>query len=118
MDVNSSSVMPFVANILSSLGITVAAEFEETVSTSTKREYSSITTMWFVQREEAHRSRQRNGARGQMVRVTFLVALTYFRGWQIDRKGRDLLVSLLVHQCKETIFSHAVAAKSLMPFTS
>ena len=33
------------ANILSSLGITAAAEVEETVSTSTKREYSSITTM-------------------------------------------------------------------------
>ena len=43
-----------------------------------------------------------------MVGVTFEVSPTYFRDLQIDMEGSVLLLSLLVYQFEETIFSHEV----------
>ena len=64
--------MPCVANILSSLGITAPAEDEETVSTSTEREYLSMrVNNEGLVRKGSQKSRQRHDARGKMVGVTF-----------------------------------------------
>ena len=53
-----------------------------------------MTTMRVWPVGEANRSQQRNDARGQMVGVTFEVAITYFRDLQIDREVSVLLLSL------------------------
>ena len=66
--------------VLSNLGMTTSAEVEKTSSTSTKHEYSLITTMKVDLWEEVHRNMQQHVARDQIGRDDTLSGYTRFLG--------------------------------------